>query len=78
MRKSICASVLLCMLCVTTPAGDILNPPAPVKLPTPPNAIMSPINQPADDGNGDETSDPSADGFTMAALSLLDTVLALL
>jgi hypothetical protein len=78
MRKTICTSVLLCALCVTTMAGDILNPPAPVKLPTSPNATLSSIDQPTDDRNGDETFDPSADGFTVAALTLLDTVLALL
>lgn len=78
MRKTICASVLLCTLCVTTMAGDILNPPAPAKPPTPPNATLSFIDQSDDGRNEDETSDPSADSFTVAALTLLDTVLALL
>jgi len=35
-------------------------------------------DQQADGWSGDETSDPSADGITAAALTLLDTVLALL
>ena len=77
MRKTICASVLLCTLCVTTMAGDILNPPAPVKLTNPTNATLSSVDQP-DDRNGDETSDPSADSIMTAALTLLETVLALL
>lgn len=78
MRKSICASVLLCTLCVTTLAGDILNPPAPGKFSTPPNETLPYVEQSTDDRNGDEISDPSADSLTVAALSLLDTVLALL
>lgn len=75
MRKTICASVLVWALCVSTLAGDILNPPAPVK---PPNATLSSVDQSAKDWNVDETSDPSADRITVAALTLLDTVLALL
>ena len=78
MRKTLCASVLVWTLCVPTLAGDILNPPAPVKLENSPNAILSSVDQSVDGWTGDETSDPSADGITAAALTLLDTVLALL
>lgn len=78
MRKTICASVLVCVLCVTTFAGDILNPPAPVTLQNSPNATLLPSDQPADDCSWGETSDPSADSKLTAALTLLDTVLALL
>jgi hypothetical protein len=78
MRKTICASVLVWALCVSTLAGDILNPPAPVKFEDSPNATLLCVDQSADGRVGDETTDPSADGFTAAALTLLDTVLALL
>jgi len=78
MRKTICASVLLCALCVQTLAGDVLNPPAPVKLENSPNATLSSVDQSADGWTGVETSDPSADGIMAAALTLLDTVLTLL
>ena len=75
MRKTIRASVLVWALCVPTLAGDILNPPAPVNRENSPNATLSSFDQ-SDDG--DETSDPSAEVITGAALTLLDTVLALL
>ena len=75
MRKTICASVLVWAFCVPTLAGDILNPPAPVNSP---NATLTSVDQSADDWAADETSDPSADAITTAALTLLDTVLALL
>jgi hypothetical protein len=39
---------------------------------------MSSVDQSADGLTGAETSDPSADRITAAALTLLDTVLALL
>ena len=78
MRKTICASVLVCALCVTTLAGDILNPPAPVTFKDSSNATVSSVDQSADGLTPDETSDPSADRITVAALTLLDTVLALL
>jgi hypothetical protein len=78
MRKTICASVLVCALCVTTLAGDILNPPAPVNVEDSPNATLSSVDQSTDGWTGDETSDPSADRITSAALTLLDTVLTLL
>ena len=78
MRKTICASVLVCVLCVTTLAGDILNPPAPVNFEDSPDATLSSVVQSADGLTGDETSDPQADRITAAALTLLDTVLALL
>jgi hypothetical protein len=78
MRKTICASVLVCALCVTTLAGDILNPPAPINIEDTPDATLSSVDQSADGLNGDENSDPSADGITAATLTLLDTLLALL
>jgi len=78
MRKTICASVLMWALCVPALAGDILNPPAPVKLDNSPNATLSSVDQSADGGTGDETSDPLTDGITTAALTLLNTALALL
>ena len=78
MRKTICASVLLLALCVPTFAGDILNPPAPVKIESLPDATQPSGDQSADGWTGDETSDPSGDAITTAALTLLDTMLALL
>ena len=78
MRKTICASVLVCALCVTTLAGDILNPPAPVTFEDSSNATLSSVDQSAVGLTGDETSDPSADGITAATLTLLDTILTLL
>jgi hypothetical protein len=78
MRKTICASVLVLALCVSTLAGDILNPPAPTKPANSPDATLTYVDQSADDWTVDETSDPSADAMMTAALTLLDTVLALL
>ena len=78
MRKTICASVLVCALCVTTLAGDILNPPAPVNFEDSSNTTLSSVDQSVDGLTVDESSDPSADRITVAALTLLDTVLALL
>ena len=75
---ALAASVLVWALCVTTVAGDILNPPAPVKILTPPNVPLSSVDQSDDGRNGDETSDPTADSIMAAAMNLLDTVLALL
>ena len=78
MRKTICASVLVWALCVPTLAGDILNPPAPATFDDSTRAIRLSDNQSADDLVGDETADPSVDSMTAAAMTLLDTVLALL
>ena len=78
MRKTICASVLVWALCVPALAGDIMNPPAPVKAENSPNANLSSVDASADGWVGDETTDSSADYTTAAALTLLDTVLALL
>ena len=77
MRKTICASVLVWALCVSTLAGDILNPPAPATFDDSTRAIRLVGDQSADDRVGDGTTDPSVDSITAAALSLLDTVLAL-
>ena len=78
MRKTICALVLVCALHVPTLAGDILNPPAPINIDNSPNVTLPPCDQSADGRTGEETSDPSADRITAAALALIDTVLALL
>ena len=79
MRKTICASVLVWALCVPTLAGDILNPPiAPGNVENSPDVTQPSGVQSADGWVGDETTDPSADRITTAALTLLDTVLALL
>lgn len=78
MRKTICASVLVWALCVPALAGDILNPPAPVKFGPSPNAPLSSVDQSADSRIGDKLSDPLADSIMTAALTLLDTALALL
>jgi hypothetical protein len=78
MRKTICASVLVWALCVPTLAGDILNPPAPATFDDSTCATRLSGDQSADDWVGRETTDPSVDSITAAALSLLETVLALL
>ena len=74
MRKTICASVLVCALCVTTLAGDILNPPAPVNFEDSSDTTLSSGEQTADG----ITHGDNEDGVAAAALSLLNSVLALL
>jgi len=86
MRKSLCVSVLVLALCGSAFAGDISNPPAPGDISNPPGPMLS-----TGDGDGGGQSDaeaaPSADGavqgdevdgLTAAALSVLNSVLALL
>ena len=78
MRKTICASVLVWALCVPTLAGDILTPPVRTTFDDSTCATRLAGDQSADDWVGDETTDPSVDSITAAALTLLDTVLTLL
>ncbi|MBV8856302.1 MAG: hypothetical protein JOZ02_05000 [Acidobacteria bacterium] len=76
MRKTLSASILVLALCSTVFAGDIPSPPAPCAgnisnpplsagdILSPPNAIPSPVDQ-------------TAGGLAGAALTVLDSVLAL-
>lgn len=76
MRKTLSASLIVLALCSTVFAGDIPSPPAPCAgdinnppltagdIPSPPNAIQTPDDQ-------------TADGLAGAALTVLDSVLAL-
>jgi hypothetical protein len=85
MRKSLYASVLVLALCGSVLAGDISNPPPPGDISNPPSAVRTPYDEPTD-GQPDEGAEPSADdiipgdevdGLTAAALSVLNSVLAL-
>ena len=76
MRKTFCALVLVLALCGSTVAGDITNPPAPAPgdMGTPPLAVEDINNPPSATQSSD---DQTADSFAEAALSVLDSVLAL-
>lgn len=84
MRKTLCASVLVLALCGSALAGDMGCPPiAPVNFPS---TSQSPALQ-TDDGSTDvgastPTADMNAggdaDGFSATALSIINSVLALL
>lgn len=86
MRKTLCASVLVLALCGSAFAGDINNPPiAPGDISCPPSASRS-FGDQATDGSLDAGATPSADGIThdvnadsltAAALTVLNSVLAL-
>lgn len=78
MRKILCASVLLLALCVQAFAGEIMNPPAHVGIANPLKAPELSGDQLAASRVSDGTPDASAEGIKAAALTLLDTVLALL
>ncbi len=88
MRKTLCASVLVLALCVSALAGDIECPPiAPGDISNPPSAAQSPGNQTADGSVGTGAPDAAADGIihgdnadslAEAALTILNSVLALL
>jgi hypothetical protein len=87
MRKTLCASVLVLALCGSASAGDISCPPiAPGDISNPPSASQSSSNQTADGWVGTGEAAPADDGIilgddadslTAAALTVLDSVLAL-
>jgi hypothetical protein len=87
MRKTLCASVLVLVLCGSALAGDISNPPiAPGDISNPPSASQAPSNQTADGWIDTGEAAPAADGsihgddadsLTAAALTVLNSVLAL-
>ena len=79
MRKTFCASVLVVALCGSTFAGDIGTPPiAPGDIPNPPSATQMSGEQTIDGWIGTGAPSPTADGLTDAALTVLNSVLALL
>lgn len=85
MRKSLYASVLALALCGSAFAGDITNPPAPGDIPNPPSTSQSTSDQTADGSVGTEVSaadgiihGDDADSLAEAALTVLNSVLALL
>jgi hypothetical protein len=76
MRKSLCATALVLALCASVYAGDIHSPPIVVPKEVPRQPFAPPMcGEPPADGRlyGD-----NADGFTTAALTVLNSVLALL
>ena len=87
MRKTLCASVLVLMLCGSAVAGDISNPPiAPGDISNPPSASQSSSDQATDGWIGTGEASPAADciihsddadSLTVAALTVLNSVLAL-
>jgi len=86
MRKSLYASVLVLALCGSVSAGDITNPPiAPGDIDCPPSTTQSSGYQTADGwiGTGATADDgiingDDADSLAEAALTVLNSVLALL
>jgi hypothetical protein len=77
MRKTLYASVLVLALCGSALAGDINSPPAPIAgdMGCPPLAAGDITNPPSATQSSD---DQTADGLAEAALSVLNSVLALL
>jgi hypothetical protein len=89
MRKTLCASVLVLALCGSALAGDIECPPivAPGGINNPPSASESFSVQTADGWIGTGAAAPTADGIihgdnadglAAAALTVINSVLALL
>ena len=81
MRKTICASVLVLVMCVSASAGEIMNPPivaAPPGVDNSPGVTRPSGDQPADGRDGTEATDLSADAVAAAAMTVLDALLALL
>jgi hypothetical protein len=89
MRKTLCASVLVLVLCGSVFAGDIECPPivAPGDISSPPSAPQSSSNQTADGWIGTGTAAPTTDSsihgdnsgsLTQIALDLLSVLPSLL
>lgn len=87
MRKTFCASVLVLSLCVSALAGDMGTPPLASGDVNNPPASSQPNGDQTTDGSTDTgtsgpADDPAADGdadsLAAAALSVLDSLLALL
>jgi len=71
MRKTLSAFILVSALGATVFAGDISSPPAP----TPGNHISTPSA--SEETSSTSSDDQTADLFAEAALTVLDSVLAL-
>lgn len=82
MRKTLWASILVLALSGSAFAGDASCPPiAPGDIPTPPNSTQTadgPTDTSAAAATADTTSDGNAGDLTAAALSVINSVLALL
>lgn len=82
MRKTLCASVLVLVLCGSAFAGDMGTPPiAPGDIPNPPSAPQTTdgtTDTSAAAATADITSDDNAGDLAAAALSVINSVLALL
>jgi hypothetical protein len=79
MRKTICASVLVLALCGSALGGDINNPPIvdPDNTRSLPSAPQTSDEQTADGQLGTGETATAADAVAAAALSVLDSMLAL-
>ena len=86
MRKALYALVLVLALSNSVFAGDIPSPPAPGDISNPSSPIQSSDDQATDDRTATGASAPETDGIihgddadslTAAALTVLNTVLAL-
>jgi hypothetical protein len=75
MRKTLGVSVLILALCGSAFAGDIPNPPAPGDIGCPPLAAGDSNCPPS---ATQSSNDQTADGLADAALSVINSVLALL
>jgi hypothetical protein len=87
MLKTLCALVLVLALCGSAFAGDMGTPPiAPLNISSPPRASQLPAVQTVDGSTevgasaptADMTAGGDADGFATTALSVINSLLALL
>ena len=76
MRKILCATTLVLALCGSAFAGDVNNPPLVDPNDTP-NPLIEPQTSSEQTADG-ITHDDNEDGVAAAALSVLNSVLALL
>lgn len=76
MRKNLCATILVLALCGSALAGDVSTPPLvrPDNVPKP-LTVPQIYSEQTDDG---VPQDDNADGVAAAAMSILNSVLALL
>jgi hypothetical protein len=76
MRKTIYASALVLALCGSALAGDMNSPPAPVSESIANTSLAAEESSPSTTAP-EPTDDPPADLLVEAALTVLDSVLAL-